>query len=67
MQQQHELYEKISTAKLLQPLLEEMRKRRPGIHRNTIRMALKKGGTTPTRKLINQKAAQLLEKLGKPV
>ena len=66
MQQKHELYEKISTAKQLGPLLEEMRKCRPGIHRNTIRLALLKGGTTPTRKLINQKAEQILENLGNP-
>jgi|GEM_PF-2279049 len=64
---QQELYEKISTAALLQPLLEEMRKHRPGIHRNTIRLALLNGGTTHTRKLINDKAVALLEKIGKPV
>jgi len=68
MQEQIELYKKISTAGLLQPLLEEMQKYRPGIHRNTIRLALLRGGTTPTRELINNKAAALLEeKFGKPV
>jgi len=67
MQEQIELYKKISTAGLLQPLLEEMQKYRPGIHRNTIRLALLRGGTTPTRELINDKAAALLEKFGKPV
>jgi hypothetical protein len=65
--QQKELYKKISTARLLQPLLEEMQIHRPGIHRNTIRLALLMGGTTPTRELINEKAAELLKKFGKPV
>jgi hypothetical protein len=68
MQEQDCLYKKISTAGLLAPLLEEMRKYRPSIHRNTIRLALRKGGTTATRELINEKAALLLEeKFGNPV
>lgn len=55
------LYEDISVAGLTADLHERMQTIRPGVSRNTIRLAFVEGATTPLRKRIIQEGRALLE------
>lgn len=56
-----DLYEDLSAAGLTGDLHERMQIIRPGISRNTIRLALVEGGTTPLRRRILQEANTVWE------
>lgn len=53
------IYEQLSVAALTSELHEIMQSVRPGISRNTIRLAFVQGGTTPLRRRIIQEAQKL--------
>lgn len=55
------LYESLSVAGLIGDLHERMQAIRPGISRNTVRLAFVAGGTTRLRKRILQEASILWE------
>lgn len=57
-----QLYEQLSVAALTSELHEIMQTVRPGISRNTIRLAFVDGGTTPLRRRIIEEAKKLQEK-----
>jgi hypothetical protein len=58
-----DIYEQLSVAALTSELHEIMQTVRPGISRNTIRLAFTQGGTTPLRRRIIQEAQKLQERI----
>jgi hypothetical protein len=56
-----QIYNRIAAKGLIGELLELVRKERPKVSRNTIRLSIHEGPTTPARQMILDKAMQVLK------